>query len=372
MAIQDDIYHLILAGELQQPFRATDLMKHAAGYPDHFIVNQSVYSANTLRTTLPNRSISRDGKIKGADVRSRLKPLFYREETRAWYSLIVNLELGKYPTPVEESAEEEASAGAPADNAGFSRERPLFERCLTPAELIFRTVAETPYRAWFRRQRRFHPQSAARGWKERLDSYFWPSLDKDWQANVRQLGNFQDRFTGLDLESGSRTDQEELLQLFGEICAWGGVRRPRVSGPDLQGVVRRTLAHIDNGTTPQSEPINSAWTKLYAIARPNRFVIYDSRVATAITTILDPYMESCAQGSWFSAYSRLGYINGRGGTRPRALRHDWPNGYKNWGAQLAANRLCLDVLALLKDRSPKKDGEWTLREVEAVLFMEGY
>jgi len=37
--------------------------------------------------------------------------------------------------------------------------------------------------------------------------------------------------------------------------------------------------------------LNSAWTKLYAFAIPDKCVIYDSRVAAAITSILDPVIQ---------------------------------------------------------------------------------
>lgn len=71
-----------------------------------------------------------------------------------------------------------------------------------------------------------------------------------------------------------------------------------------------------------------------------------------------------------------GTAPGRGGTRPRQLQYRWPIGYQNWECQLAANVLGSAVRDELNRRTvafAKQDGTaWTLREVEAVLFMEGY
>src|SRR5262249_40307272 len=105
-----------------------------------------------------------------------------------------------------------------------------------------------------------------------------------------------------------------------------------------------------------------------------------SRVAAALTSILDPAMHLISRSPKWQPYLRLGTISGRGGSRPRDLSWKWPIGYGTWAAQMAANLLCRKVVDELNrqslswsdcrkfnDRSP-----WTVREVEAVLFMEGY
>ena len=70
------------------------------------------------------------------------------------------------------------------------------------------------------------------------------------------------------------------------------------------------------------------------------------------------------EGTWDAAAS---------GTRPRGLRsRGWPNAYGSWNAQLEANSLCLEIRNCLNDLKEDGRSTWTLREVEAVLFMEGY
>ena len=113
---------------------------------------------------------------------------------------------------------------------------------------------------------------------------------------------------------------------------------------------------------------------------PDRCVIYDSRVATAVTSILDPTMQFVSQGDEWQSYRNLGTVPGRGGSRPRDPRWRWPNGYRVWASQTAANLLCREVLGELNRQAAARPdcrklndpSPWTLREVEAVLFMEGY
>jgi hypothetical protein len=59
----------------------------------------------------------------------------------------------------------------------------------------------------------------------------------------------------------------------------------------------------------------------------------------------------------------------RGGSRPRELNFPWPNGYQKWTAQLASNALCLQLQKIVTKKTGR---EWELREIEGVLFMDGY
>jgi hypothetical protein len=62
------------------------------------------------------------------------------------------------------------------------------------------------------------------------------------------------------------------------------------------------------------------------------------------------------------------------------MQGKWPIGYSAWAGQIAANLLCRKVVDELNGQSTAlpdcgKIGDrtpWALREVEAVLFMEGY
>ena len=376
MAIQHDIYLAILNGAIGRVFSAADLKRTESGTAGRYRVGISTYAGNYLNSVLPNRSVNRDGSSEGDSVKRGQPALFYREEERGAYSLIGNIELGQFAVPQEELSEDELpdtlEDAIQADEDTTARYVVVDNSCISPAEIVFQTIERSPYQAYFRKQKCLHPQQPANGWAQRLKSYFWPTLAGDWHANAPKLTQFENRFCMIDFAAKKSSDEADLLQLFREICAWGGVKLPNITASDLYSIVTDTLRLVDSGTVPIGNPLNSAWTKLYAIARPQSFVIYDSRVATSLVSILDPYMKKCAATRSFLKYENLGYVNGRGGTRPRLLTWNWPNGYMNWDAQFAANELCNDVRILLNRKGVEGRSGWTLREVEAVLFMDGY
>ena len=375
MGLLQDIFLEMQNGNIGPEFSAKELKQNDTDIPGRVRVGNSTYARNYLGAALRGYSICEDGSDPGDYVEKGQAPRFYRL-ARGRYSLIGNTDLGEYDVPSEEIPGEDLQAIHDDDSEDSTGAFVPYENtstgCPDPAEIVFNTIRTTPFQKYFRRQRQLHPSTPATGWQDRLNAYFWPKLADDWHANVPKLKAFETNFKLIKFPGGSHVDEAALHQIFEDICTWGGVSMPTVSQPDLYRIVTNALHNIDSGTVPAgTSPLNSAWTKLYAIARPKKVVIYDSRVATALVSILDPYMATCVKSKAFNRYEHLGYVNGRGGSRPRLLTHSWPNGYMNWDAQFAANDLCIEVLALLNKKMPKEDG-WTLREVEAVLFMEGY
>jgi hypothetical protein len=168
-----------------------------------------------------------------------------------------------------------------------------------------------------------------------------------------------------DLLSNLQGGAEQVLTLFGDICAWGGVQLPT---DDAQVVVDNLIrAQSQSRRTPAA--MNSAWTKLYAIFYPGDFIIYDSRVATAMIAIAEQCMIDAELVTFKNSYPNLGNVAGRGGSRPRTTSTFWRNAYTSWPAQLDANELAKKVLSQLNRRLSKT---YSLRQLEAVLFMEGY
>ena len=135
--------------------------------------------------------------------------------------------------------------------------------------------------------------------------------------------------------------------------------------------------------------MNSGWTKVAAFASAHREkipnavpqVIWDSRVATAVTSRLESLFREEGLVAVPACFSDIGRVNvGRGGTRPRALQLSWRNGYKSWAAQYSGSRLLaairneLNSNLKLYGKMPGTNGQgnWTARGVEMVLFMDGY
>lgn len=110
-------------------------------------------------------------------------------------------------------------------------------------------------------------------------------------------------------------------------------------------------------------------------------VINDSRVAASLTTHLDKIIAGYEQNNPRAIFPGQGTVDAaRGRTRPRQLELDWPNAYRCWHGQFAATQFVLRIRDILNKsdfypRMPDTLGnriDWTMRGVEAVLFMDGY
>ena len=130
--------------------------------------------------------------------------------------------------------------------------------------------------------------------------------------------------------------------------------------------------------------MNSGWTKVAAFAtagfeeiedgRPQ--AIWDSRVATAVLSRLESVVP--AHVDIAELFPGVGTVPGRGGTRPREQLRKWPSGYGSWRGQVAGSRVVRDIRDILNEEGyglPQLEGgptKWTTRNVEMVLFMDGY
>lgn len=386
MALHDEILVDIIIRLIPTPFRVADLLSRPdPERPGCYLVGNKCYTENSLRVIPANHSVTRDGSVQGDYVKRGRPAAFYRLGN-GYYELIDTV---SHQVELDERAEmlgdEEGENESLLIDVNANQEPPTehshyvedeLVNFLDPAAIIVETLARSPFITYFKKQRREYPVPPAVGWEARLGAYFWPTMDQDWAATTQAFTNFYHRFQTLmtTWNPASPATQADLLSLFRSICLWGGVKLPEERPDVLAHEVDEALTGIDAGVVPENCRLNSAWTKLYAVARPESFVIYDSRVATALVSLLDRHMAQLVDTPAFEPYRDLGTIAGRGGSRPRPLIWQWRNGYRCWKAQYAANRLCLAVVERLNTSYPKPIAEnpWTLREVEAVLFMEGY
>jgi hypothetical protein len=225
-------------------------------------------------------------------------------------------------------------------------------------------------------------------WDERLTNYIWN--DRTFEETEHQLaellwqGSVFARFVERGVEWNPQ-DQERAVAWANRIFEWGGTRQ---KSPVTWTKVRHTLANaVLNRFEHPAAPMNSGYTKVASFAtawlegvvgrRPQ--AINDSRVATALTWRLDSILQ--ARG-WSPAevFPGLGKVEAaRGGTRPRTLSLSWPSAYQKWSGQFAASAVVLAIRDILNeggDFPPMPFGDdrlpWTVRGVEAVLFMDGY
>ena len=396
MALHDEVLRDITAGRVPWRFKTRDLKRIRGSSAGRYIVGNGEYSENAINTIPRNHSVRPDGTDAGDYVRKGRRPAFFWFG-KGEYELILNHE--HYLEDVNPEDEEFDVAEGDEETLILGNLRgvcrcPLSikvdgsmvlriaEKEPNPAAIIVHYIAVQPFQAYYRRK---PVESPKHGWGARLEAYFWPALDRNWSATCSCVSRISCRVQRAIEKLENRVDDaaaaDELLDAFKCTCAWGSVKLPESDPGRLAREAMRAVHALSDGREPPSGcRLNSAWTKLYAFALPDTCVIYDSRVAAALTSILDPAMHLISGSPGWQSYLRLGIISGRGGSRPRDVSWKWPIGYGTWASQMAANHLCRKVVEELNrqsiarpdcrkfdDRTP-----WTLREVEAVLFMEGY
>jgi len=225
-------------------------------------------------------------------------------------------------------------------------------------------------------------------WDERLRRYDWKKRTfEETQHSLAEImwqGSMLSRLVRHGIE-WNRQYKVQAVIWAAKIFEWGGTRQK--SAVTWQKV-RHTLANAVSGRVDYPDaPMNSGYTKVASFATayledetarmPQ--VINDSRVATSLTWRLDTVLR---EHGWLPAdlFPGLGRIDAaRGGTRPRELVLAWPDAYQRWSGQFAATSAVLAIRDILNRdaRYPKmpfgeRDVLWTMRGVEAVLFMDGY
>lgn len=368
MALHNQILKDIQDGKIPEIFTLNDLKK-APLANGKFWVGGEAYGLSTLNTSPANLSIDAQGERCGKHVQKGATPKYIRLG-RGKYTLNCIASQFKAAAVEDEAENDNTIQGEP-----FQFNAITFDDAASIPEFICRYLNQTPFQYYFKKQSIKHPKKPALGLARRLNAYFWPNLSVSWQQSQALLDGFIAEFNAIELKQEHTDNAAELLTLFEKVCKWGGVNLPAITASELKIQVFSVLNAIDNGALPDSRfKINSAYTKLYAIARPDSFVIFDSRVAAALTSIMDSAYDSLTQLHDWPKYQNLGFVNGRGGSRPRLLKHTWKNGYQQWPAQIAANKLCLDIVAFI-NKTPELYGferPISLRELEAILFMEGY
>lgn len=325
------------------------------------------YPKQSVRTILANHSIG-PGDRKGESVRRGQQILFVKHGN-ATYSLF------------EEDADaEEWSEQEEREPDERVVQAPLEQKCCDQiAGRFVEYLREKPFRIFKGTRNRlgWHPsEGPVNGWHNRLLAYEWNG--NDWlatSAKVRRFISDLSKLRGQYSNLSPAELNEEAQRIYREIKKWGnrlGVDRNGAFVSDrLQGIWSGSPSDVD-----------STLTKLYAFADPDHYVIYDSRVAAAIVSIAeDVYRYKSVNGRreetvnkiFHACFPHLGIFPGAGGTRSRGTRWSgWPSSNLNINAQFDANRLCSAMVGCLNRCKEDGRSDWNLREVEAVLFMEGY
>lgn len=248
----------------------------------------------------------------------------------------------------------------------------------------FRLYAYVSPRVWY------PLHGPAVGWQQRLNAYLWG--EANWAATLASLSPLVADFAGLTKmqQDGIPPSAGAASALFDRVVTWGGTGHASQTDGVVENALAAVAAYLNAAAgrpAMPAAPINSTWTKVFALAFPDDFVIYDTRVAAALISVAeDLYRRNFNDANnrrgleaniedFRRVYGALGTMTtaSRGGTRPRGVRYrHWPNAYGSWAAQIDANNLCQGIRDSLNRQMIDGRSNWTLREVEAVLFMEGY
>ena len=228
---------------------------------------------------------------------------------------------------------------------------------------------------------------AGRGWGHRLSTYFWPTPVSGLSITTAALSSHIATLQYLANKVLAHTPWTPADECLAVKCTtgvfqWGRVLRSAPT-PDQ---VRAAMDMAIHGSSPlPAPPMNSTWTKLAAFSTEHLThpqVIWDSRVATAVICRLERLfiydgLTTVPYGSPEIPHNLGPMQVGRGGTRPRKLKLNWTNAYGRWPALYAASEFVRTVQDYINANPTvyskfSSQTPWTLREVEQVLFMDGY
>jgi hypothetical protein len=247
-------------------------------------------------------------------------------------------------------------------------------------KLFVHDVATEPFTAHYRK--RILPRPAVTGWDARLNAYFWPNPAITGAMTTTVLAPMLAALAPLTSAVRKRipwtlAQEADAVKISNKIFDWGSVPQDplTVTATNIRAVIDAALSDdVDSLAL-----MNSGWTKVAALATGDSHVIWDSRVSTSVVRRLDHLIFSYGIKMLPSPYDGIGLVNaGRGGMRPLrldTLNFRWRGGYGSWLAQVTGSAFLRCVRDELND--PKagwtaRSTRWTLRDVEMVLFMDGY
>lgn len=380
MSLQERIRAAVLDGRLEDALTTSDLVANASLFEGFGIAN--------LRTQPPNCSVSMPGLDlgTGANVVNEAQAPFLRVGMRGRAILYSVRSRSGDQTVTGPNTAKEALPGPEPDNttveAIVESDRTVDEEAGSSAAYLLGNDAREALRLLVRQIQQ------EESWDERLRNYVWKGRTfvetQGELADVIWQGSVLSRFIERDIAWNTQ-DEIQAVVWATRIFSWGGTRQ---KSPVTWQKVRHTLTNaVFNRVEHRAAPMNSGYTKVasfgtaYLDGETGRApqVINDSRVATSLTWRLEKILQ---EHGWLPAnlFPGLGKVEAaRGGTRPRPLVMDWLDAYQRWSGQFAATAVVLAMKDILNqnDSFPKmpfgeQEMPWTVRGVEAVLFMDGY
>ena len=258
-------------------------------------------------------------------------------------------------------------------------------------EALVAWIDEDPFQPMYQRHA---VGDAVSGWDERLKAIFWPKPRMGYTelSTITSPLIYRAKLLALGIDSGEGWDYEDkrlAVKTANEIFLLLGVPQRDVTAENIQAVFMAAINEDSNATAK----MNSGWTQIAAYSthflegnsKRNPQVAWNSRVATSIISRLDFLLVEAGHSSPEKLFPNIGTVPGWGGTRPRELSLNWPEGYRSWETQIAASRLVAKMRDVLNSNDdyghalyPKmpiaggSESAWTVRGVQMVLSGDGY
>ena len=369
MAMNDNINIEIEAGRIPVEFSPADLLHRPTDdAATTFRIGRNEYKKSSIITGLNNLSIG-PGERLGNQVQKGNSP-HYQKMDSGRFRLIEEALSGDHSSRSSDDADADDTEPARGSAARLTREEIFGD--------FVGYLANKPFRISLGK-RGWYPDQAVVGWAKRIEFYAWPlktiapDAKRRWPATNQTLIALSQRIR--DFREAENMDSQagclEAKRIYDAIRKWGNPRGRDRSGAEVVAAIRS----ISGQNIPVENEVDSTLTKLFALTSPGSYVIYDSRVATAIVSIAEDIYRRTKINAFRNVFRYFGHMDSAAsaGTRPRGRRHNgWPDAYRSWNAQIDANELCVGIRNCLNDRNVDGKNDWNLREVEAVLFMEGY
>jgi len=253
-------------------------------------------------------------------------------------------------------------------------------------------IDEDPFQPLYQRQ---PVHDAISGWDSRLKSFFWPKPRMGYMelSHISSPLLYRAGLLAKGLDEGRAWDYEDkklAIKTAEEIFLIYGVPQRDVTAENVEAVFRAAITEDSESTVK----MNSGWTQIAAFAthfledKPGRvpLVAWNSRISTAIISRLDFLMVEAGHSSTKPLFPDIGTVPGWGGTRPRELSLEWPEGYRQWSTQIAASKLVTAMRDILNNSTDEQgnrlypsmplaggdQGLWTVRGIQMVLSSDGY
>ncbi|TQV84436.1 hypothetical protein [Aliikangiella coralliicola] len=265
------------------------------------------------------------------------------------------------------------------------------------ASAIVAWIEEDPFTPMYQR---LPVGEAVSSWHDRLEAFFWPkprnglmqvSHSADalmYRAEILAKGI--ETSTAKDGSEWNKEDRDMAVKTANEIFLQAGVPQKDVTWENVYQVMKSAISADENS----SAKMNSGWSLLASFAthwlnnKPDRIPMacWNSRVSASILSRLDFLMVEAGYEDHENRFEHIGRVPGVGGTRPRELSLNWPDGYRSWKNQVAASRF-INLIVECLNNEKNSDGSlkyepmpiptggrapWSIQGVQLVLFSDGY